>query len=255
VVSHRSAASVHEIGDLDANVWEFTVATRRQSRRHDTRFHLGDLGRGDWTMIGVLPVTTVLVTIGDLAAARIDGGHLAGVVRDAVVTCHLDVGAVAAVLRPHAHHYGAPLGDGQQLVEQFLAEAGVPTSTVAVGELVNRQRAAAHPEGRGRSMPLAADVAAQFQQMIADKIGRDLAPFQDALRAATASSVASTEATAASTEATLRVLNSPAMQASRDQAIAAADSVRQVMESSGAHAEAQRAAATATAAAQLEVIG
>jgi len=249
VVSHRSAALLHGVGDLDADVWEFTVANRRQSRRRDTRFHVGELGRGDWTVVGGLPVTTVLVTIGDLAAARIDGGHLAGVVRDAVVTCHLDVGAVAAVLRPYAHHYGAPLGDGVQLVEEFLAEAGVPTSTVAVGELVGRQRAAALPQGSGWSMPLAADVAAQLQQVIAEGIGRDLAPFQDALRAATASS-------AASIEAVLRVLNSPAMRAGGDQAVAVADSVRQVRESSGMHAEAQRAAAAvAAAAAELEVLG
>ncbi len=246
VVSHRSAAVLHELGDLDADVGEFTVATRRQSRRHDTRFHLGELERGDWTVIGGLPVTTVLVTIGDLAAARIDGGHLAGVVRDAVVTCHLDLGAVGAVLRPHAHHYGAPLGDGTVLVEEFLAEAGVPTSTVAVGEMVGRGRGAALPHGSGWSMPLATDVAAQLQQMITEGIGRDLAPFQDALRVATASS-------AASTEAALRVLNSPALQASRDQAVAVAELVRQVRESSGAHAEAQRAAATV--AAQLEVLG
>lgn len=249
VVSHRSAASLHELGDLDADVWEFTVATRRQSRRHDTRFHVGELGRGDWTVIGGLPVTTVLVTIGDLAAVRIDGGHLAGVVRDAVVTQHLDVGAVATVLRPHAHHYGAPLGDGLQLVEEFLAEAGVPTSTVVVGELVGRGRGAVLPQGAGWSKPLAADAAAQLQQVIAEWIGRDLAPFQDALRAAAASSTASIEAT-------LRVLNSPALRAGGDQAVAVADSVRQVMESSGAHAEAQRAAAAvAAAAAQLEVLG
>ncbi len=255
VVSHRSAAALHELGDLDADVGEFTVATRRQSRHQDTRFHVGELGRGDWTVIGGLPVTTVLVTIGDLAAARIDGGHLAGVVRDAVVTCHLDVGAVGAVLRPYAHHYGAPLGDGLQLVEEFLAEAGVPTSTVAVGELVGRGRGrgrgrgGALPHGSGWSMPLAPDVAAQLQQMITEGIGRDLAPFQDALRAATASSVASTEAA-------LRVLNSPALHASRDQGVAVAELVRQVRESSGAHAEAQRAAvAVAAVAAQLEVLG
>jgi len=58
---------------------------------------------------------------------------------------------------------------------------------------------------------------------------------------------------AASTEAMLRVLNSPAMRASRDQAAAAAESVRQVMESSGMYAEAQRA--VAAAAAQLDVLG
>jgi len=57
-------------------------------------------------------------------------------------------------------------------------------------------------------------------------------------------------------EAVMRVLNSPAVRAGGGQGVEVAESVRQVMESSGAHAEAQRAAAAvAAAAAQLEVLG
>src|SRR5690606_34660884 len=43
VVSHRSAAVVHELGDLDADVLEFTASRRRQTRRPDVRIHRGEI--------------------------------------------------------------------------------------------------------------------------------------------------------------------------------------------------------------------
>jgi Transcriptional regulator, AbiEi antitoxin len=136
VVSHRSAAVVHQLGDLEADRLEFTTRTRKQTRDSQVRFHRRQLGVGEWTLVDVLPVTTVLATIGDLAAARLDGGHLAGVVRDAVTTHHVDLDEVVAVLSPHAHHYGAPLGQGGTLLTRMLEQAGVPESTLAVGRLV-----------------------------------------------------------------------------------------------------------------------
>src|SRR5262245_51657134 len=39
VVSHRSAASLYGLGHLPADVHEFTLPTRRQSRRPDVRLH------------------------------------------------------------------------------------------------------------------------------------------------------------------------------------------------------------------------
>jgi Transcriptional regulator, AbiEi antitoxin len=136
VVSHRSAAVVHQLGDLDADRLEFTTRTRKQTRDSQVRFHRRQLGVGEWTLVDGLPVTTVLATIGDLAAARLDGGHLAGVVRDAVTTHHVDLDEVIAVLSPHAHHYGVPLGQGGTLLTRMLEQAGVPESTLAVGRLV-----------------------------------------------------------------------------------------------------------------------
>lgn len=79
-------------------------------------------------------MTTILTTIGDLAEAKLDSGHLAGVVRDALATHHLEFDDVAAVLQPYAHLYAAPLGDGSQMVERLLDEAGVPASTVRLGQ-------------------------------------------------------------------------------------------------------------------------
>jgi hypothetical protein len=63
VVSHRSAAQLHHLGDLDADRLEFTTAVRRQTRSADVRFHRAALTRRDWSLIEGLPVTTVLRTI------------------------------------------------------------------------------------------------------------------------------------------------------------------------------------------------
>jgi len=138
VVSHRTAAAVHGLGDLEVDVLEFTVRDRRQSRDRQLRFHRGQLEESEWTLVNGLPVTTILTTIRDLAAARVDGGHLAGVVRDAVTTHHVDLDAVSDVLADHAHLYGAPLADGATLLQRFLEQAGVPASTSAVAALVDR---------------------------------------------------------------------------------------------------------------------
>lgn len=129
VVSHRSAAVLHGLGDLDADVHEFSVAARRQSRRPDVRFHRTELEAGAWTVAGGLPVTVPLRTVADLAEGRLDSGHLAGVVRDAVTTLHVDVDQVIETLCPHAHRYGLRLGDGEGMLRRLLKEAGLPEST------------------------------------------------------------------------------------------------------------------------------
>jgi hypothetical protein len=126
VVSHRSAAHLLRLGDLEADVHEFTVASRRQTRRPDVRFHAGRLSSRDRTVVDGLPVTTVVRTIGDLAETRLDGGHLAGVVRVALITHWADIDPLIEVLRPHAHRYGVRLGDGDGMLRRFLAEAGLP---------------------------------------------------------------------------------------------------------------------------------
>lgn len=146
VLSHRSAAVAHGLGDLDADIIEFTVPARRQTRSPGVRFHVRSLDQSDWTLVDGLPVTTILTTIGDLAAAKLDSGHLAGVVRDALATHHLAFDDVCHVLAPHAHHYSAPFGDGSQLVERLLDEAGVPATTVRLGQYAHhrfRQQGAA----------------------------------------------------------------------------------------------------------------
>ncbi len=138
VISHRSAARVLELGDLDADLFEFTVNGRKQTRRKDIRIHVRstDVPRDAWSLVDGLPVTTATRTIEDLAANQTDGGHLAGVVRDAVTTATVDLDQLSDVLRPYAHRYGAPPGDGRSLIRRFLHEAGLPSTTVQAVELL-----------------------------------------------------------------------------------------------------------------------
>lgn len=134
VVSHRSAARVHQLGDLDADVNEFTLSTGKRTRDPDTRLYKRDLDRSDWQVIGGLPITTVGVTLADLAAATTDGGHLGGVLRDAILHAKITYLDAAAVLRPYAHEYGAPLGNGRALVKTLLAQTGLSKTIAAAAQ-------------------------------------------------------------------------------------------------------------------------
>lgn len=137
VVSHRSSALVHELGDLDADRLDFTTQTRRQSRDRQVRFHRRQFDDEEWTVVDGLPVMTVLVTIRDLAAGHLDGDHLAGVVRDAVTAHRVDVDDLAEALSPYAHRYGVALGQGDMLLRQLLEVAGLPARAVSAGRLVD----------------------------------------------------------------------------------------------------------------------
>jgi predicted transcriptional regulator of viral defense system len=129
VLSHRSAAKYHQLGDLEADRFEFTVAARKQSKRPDVRFHQEILAPEQWQITTGLPVTTITKTIGDLAKARTDGGHLASVVRDALALSSVTAEEISTTLAPFAHHYGQQLGHGRSLLAQFLDEAGISKAT------------------------------------------------------------------------------------------------------------------------------
>lgn len=101
---------------------------------------------GSWTRAVGLPVTTVTATIVDLAAANLDGGHLAGIVRDAVATAVVDIDELSAVIAPFAYRYNARLGDGRALVQRLVNEAGLPRTTEQAGELVRRLASVDDPE-------------------------------------------------------------------------------------------------------------
>jgi predicted transcriptional regulator of viral defense system len=135
VVSYRSAAVLHDLGNLDADVHEFTTARRKQSRRPDIKLHRGHVPAGEWTIVDGLPVTTVARTIADLAAARVDGGHLATIVRDALTVKQVSDQVLSAALARYAQRYGAPAGDGQALLARFIQESGVSVPLVRAVEL------------------------------------------------------------------------------------------------------------------------
>lgn len=120
-VSHRSAAKVLQLGDVDADHLEFTLPRRRQTRLADQRFHVGALASDDTELVDGLPVTTAARTIDDLAADLLDGGHLAGIIHTAISAGRLTYDAAATILDRHSRRYGHPRNNGQRLLEHLLA--------------------------------------------------------------------------------------------------------------------------------------
>ena len=87
VVSHRSAATLFGLGDLPADVHEFTLPVRRQTRREDVRLHRGDVADGIVSRGGLLatrPARTVVDLLTDgadpaavstIVAESLDAGY------------------------------------------------------------------------------------------------------------------------------------------------------------------------------------
>ena len=138
VLSHRTAAGLHGLGDLDADVVELTATRRIRLSLPAVVVHRGVLSREDWQLVDGLPVTTPARTIADLAAAGTDAGHLASVVRDALTRGLATVEEVVAALAPHAFDYGHRALDGQGFLAVLIAQAGVPATTLAVADLARK---------------------------------------------------------------------------------------------------------------------
>lgn len=139
VASHRTAAALHGLGDLDADVTELTAVRRIRLSLPDVEVRRGHLTRQDWQVVDGLPVTTPLRTIADLAAVGIDRGHLAGIVRDAVAREAVGIGAVVEVLAEHAFAYGFRAFDGKGMLDSLVEEAGVPENARVLAEITQRQ--------------------------------------------------------------------------------------------------------------------
>lgn len=125
VVSHASAATLFGHGDLDADRHEFTSPTRKQTRRTDLRLHQGVLGEDDVTIHRGLPITTPARTVVDLLVDGHDGGHVAGVLADAVRARQVDLAELEVRLAPYAARFGLPRRDGKALLRYLLELGGV----------------------------------------------------------------------------------------------------------------------------------
>lgn len=110
VVSHASAAAVHQFGDLLDDLPEFTYATRRQTRRA-VRLHRAALPRTDITVVDGLPVTTVERTVADLVRTGHDLSHVAQIASEAARRGTLDTDTLADRLEPLARRNGQSDGE------------------------------------------------------------------------------------------------------------------------------------------------
>ncbi len=110
-VSHRSAARLLDLGVVPADVPEF-ISDRRLQTRADVRMRVRSEGleREDWMVHDGFAVTTPARTIADLAAERMDGGHLGRIASDAM--------ARGLVTRDEIQSAAADLVDVDSILEQ-----------------------------------------------------------------------------------------------------------------------------------------
>jgi predicted transcriptional regulator of viral defense system len=127
VLSHRSAAALHGLGDLAPDIVEITVPRRRTSRDPNVRLRTAQLDDDEVTSVDGLPVTTVERTIADLLAAHTDGGHVGDVIADARRRDLVDLSALSKRVTRFAAAYGIRDGGadrGMKLIRQLLDQVG-----------------------------------------------------------------------------------------------------------------------------------
>jgi hypothetical protein len=144
VVSHRSAAAVYGLGHLPADRHDFTLATRRQSRRPDVRLHQRLLKRDEWISLQGLLVTRPSRIASDLLYDDEDPDAVAQVVVDAIRGAYDYPGTFADALAPHAARFGLRRGDGMALLRWLLDLVGDPNTPTWM------QEARANAEATGR---------------------------------------------------------------------------------------------------------
>jgi hypothetical protein len=121
VVSHRSAASAFGIGELPADVHDFTVAGRRQTRRPDVRLHVGALATGDVVRVGGLLVTRPARIVADLLRTREDVEAVGRILSEALRSGLDDEASCSEHLEPLARAWQHR--DGKALMESLLTES------------------------------------------------------------------------------------------------------------------------------------
>ena len=134
VVSHRSAAALYGVGHLPADVHEFTLPRRRQSRRPDVRLHRARLSEGEWISLRGLPLTLPSRIAADLLAAPEDPEAVAQIVADSLRAVYDYPGTVAEQIAPHAARFGLRRGDGLALLTWLLELTGDPERDVWLDE-------------------------------------------------------------------------------------------------------------------------
>lgn len=178
VISHRSAAAIHGIGDLITRGVEITVPRRRTTREPNVHLRRGQLSADDTTRLDGLPVTTIERTIVDLLADHIDGGHVGDVIADAYQQNVLDVDALASRITPYAVPYGVRGQDGSALLDALTTQAGRgPLSTLTRA----RELLQMSPELRNELAKLATVIGPaheKINQMMTEELWEKLAAFK-----------------------------------------------------------------------------
>jgi len=139
VVSHRSAAAIYGLGHLPADRHEFTVPSRRQTRRPDVRIHVRRLDNEEWIPLKGLPVTRPSRIASDLLRDHEDPEAVAQIVAEAIEGTFDYANTFADTLAPHAARFGFRRGDGPALLRWFLDMVGDPQTDRWMEEVRNHR--------------------------------------------------------------------------------------------------------------------
>jgi Transcriptional regulator, AbiEi antitoxin len=123
LVSHASAAELYGVGDLRADVHEFTLPGRRQTRRPDIRLHRGRVSAEHRIILQGLPVTRAGWMIGDLLADHVDPETVARITAEVIDRVFDYPPVITQRVAPFAARFGLPRGDGLGVLDQLLTLA------------------------------------------------------------------------------------------------------------------------------------
>ena len=137
VVSHRSAAALYGIGELPADRHDFTLPTRKQSRRPDIRLHRRQLEEAEWIWLRGLIATRPARIADDLLRDHEDPGAVAQMTADAIRAVYDYPGTFARALAAHATRFGLRRGDGLALLRWLLDLVGDPETSNWMSEARN----------------------------------------------------------------------------------------------------------------------
>lgn len=124
VVSHASAASLYGVGDLRADIHEFTTPHRWQTRRSDVKIHRGRVPDSDQILLKGLPATRAGRMIADLLADHVEPESVARITVQVLENIYDYPRVVASKLAPFASAFGLMSNDGIGLLQHFLDLAG-----------------------------------------------------------------------------------------------------------------------------------
>jgi hypothetical protein len=126
LVSHASAASLYGVGDLRADVHEFTLPARRQTRRSDVRLHRGQVPDAQWLLLHGLPTTRAGRMIADLLADHVEPASVAQITAEVIRRVFDYPGTIAERIAPSASRFGFRRDDGVGLLDHLLTLANYP---------------------------------------------------------------------------------------------------------------------------------
>nr|WP_301281173.1 type IV toxin-antitoxin system AbiEi family antitoxin domain-containing protein [Arcanobacterium phocae] len=122
VISGRTAAYMHGVGDFHASPYTFTLSVRKQTTRDDIRYFRQEIDPKDIILVEQVPVTTMERTIYDLIRLGEDPDLIANMIADAARNEYrFDQERLAYLLKPLAKKHGYSTGDGEAFARDLFA--------------------------------------------------------------------------------------------------------------------------------------